>query len=115
MSAVTAIRLVGMHDDKKQTLIEATISDDNSCQTMTIFARIALEDTSGPCPKHSSSPKRQSSVQPHVDLDKFGLILRRDEPVSDEILDQNSSRIRPELSAQQSRPELLDRHQCKAA
>jgi hypothetical protein len=44
-----------------------------------------------------AGPERQSSMQPHTDLDKIRLILWRDDPMSDEEVNQDSSRVRLEL------------------
>lgn len=54
-------------------------------------------------------------MQPHIDLDEVRLILRRNDTVPDEELDQDSSRVRLERFAQQSRLELLNCHQCETA
>lgn len=47
----------------------------------------------------SSGPERQSPMQPHTDLNKVRLILRRNDAMSDKEVHQHRSRVRLELLA----------------
>lgn len=49
--------------------------------------------------RYSSGPKRQSPMQPHTDLDKVWLSLRRNDAMSDKKFHQHRSRVRLELLA----------------